>query len=270
MRGELSLYTAPAYEPISLASAKAWLRVDSTTEDALIGSLIVAARAVVEQITNRALVTQTWDWRLADFPSDEDELRVPKPPLASVSSITYIDDAGTTQTWSTDDYDVSTPAGDACQMGRVKLAYGETWPDTRSDLDAITVRFVAGYAVETSKSVSSITQTSGTATATTSTAHGYTTGDLVYVAGAAQAAYNGVHEVTVATTTTFTFPVASGTTTPATGTITASRLPVPRAIVAALRMLVSHWYEHRGDDGCMVMVPPAVELLLWPHRVWWH
>lgn len=54
------LIAPPAAEPVSLADAKAWLRVDGTDEDAAIASLIGAARDAVEQATNRRLVTQSW------------------------------------------------------------------------------------------------------------------------------------------------------------------------------------------------------------------
>jgi uncharacterized phiE125 gp8 family phage protein len=255
--------TSPTYEPISLACAKLWLRVDSTTEDALIGSLLMAARSIVEQITRRALVAQTWDWRLSEFPGAERELRLPKAPLQSVTSITYLDGAGALQTWSTDAYDVSAPAGPEAQMGRVQLAAGVNWPDTYDQLNAITVKFVAGYVTETGATLTSITQTAGTATATKSTAHGYQTGDLVLISGAAQADYNGVHEITVPTTTTFTFPAPSGTTTPATGTLTAARFPLPKPIAAAMKMLLAQWY----DDRIAGEPPDAVKWLLGPFRV---
>ena len=70
--------------------------------------------------------------------------------------------------------------------------------------------------------VTSITQTAGLATATTTAAHGITIGDVVQltIAGASPAAYNGTFLCTATTTTAFTFAVSSGTTTPATGTIT--------------------------------------------------
>lgn len=71
-------------------------------------------------------------------------------------------------------------------------------------------------------SVTGITQTTGTATATYAGAHGLAVGDLITIFGANETAYNGEHEVlTVPLTTTVTFAVPSGTTSPATGTITA-------------------------------------------------
>lgn len=79
---------------------------------------------------------------------------------------------------------------------------------------------VEGHTVGSDKSVSSITQTSGTATCTTSTAHGFSTGEWVYFEGANEAGYNGIVQVTVTGTTTFTYTVDSGTASPATGTIT--------------------------------------------------
>lgn len=76
----------------------------------------------------------------------------------------------------------------------------------------------------TTLSISSITQSSGTATATTSTAHGLYRDDSITIAGATPSAYNGAQTVlTVPSSTTFTFAVDSGTSSPATGTITGVR-----------------------------------------------
>lgn len=65
----------------------------------------------------------------------------------------------------------------------------------------------------------SITRAGSTATATTSTAHGYTTNDYVVVMGASQTEYNGVFQITVTSATTFTYTVTGTPDTPATGTI---------------------------------------------------
>lgn len=79
-------------------------------------------------------------------------------------------------------------------------------------------RCTAGSAL----TVSTLTQSNGTATATTSGAHGLSDGDPVTIAGATPSGYNGAVNVTVTGSTTFTYPVSSALSTPATGTITAT------------------------------------------------
>lgn len=140
----LSLATAPSVEPMLKAEAKAYLRVDSanTDEDTLVDSLIIAARQQAETYTGRALITQTWDLVLDRFPSGDRPIDVPLPPLQSVTSITYLDTNGTSQTLSSANYIVDTKN----EPGRIALAVGESWPDTQADrINAVTVRFVAGY-----------------------------------------------------------------------------------------------------------------------------
>lgn len=142
MRYGLSLYTAPATEPVSVTEAKAHLRVTYTDEDSLIADLIVAARRWFEEQTYRALVSQTWDLKLDEFPTGDDPIRVPRAPMVSVTSITYVDGDGVTQTWSSSQYVVSATR----QPGLIRPAYGYEWPaDVRDQPDAINVRFVAGY-----------------------------------------------------------------------------------------------------------------------------
>lgn len=75
--------------------------------------------------------------------------------------------------------------------------------------------------VGSAKSVSTLTQSNGIATAT-STSHGFSDGDQVTIAGANQAGYNLTINVTRVDANTFTYPVDSGTVSPATGTITAT------------------------------------------------
>ena len=55
------------------------------------------------------------------------------------------------------------------------------------------------------KSISSITSVNSTATLTTATAHGLTTGAYVSISGTTPAAYSGVFKITVTSTTTFTY-----------------------------------------------------------------
>jgi formylglycine-generating enzyme required for sulfatase activity len=66
-----------------------------------------------------------------------------------------------------------------------------------------------------------ITRNSTIATATTTDAHGLSTGNHVTIAGATPAGYNLTAAITVASATTFTYTVNGSLTTPATGNITA-------------------------------------------------
>ncbi len=142
----LELKTAPASEPISTATAKSHLRVTVADDDTLIDSLVKAAREYAETSTRRALITQTWLLKADDFPSlSSDVIHVPLPPLASVTSITYVDTNGDTQTWAATNYDVSAPKGEHALHGRIALAFGKTWPSTREQIDAVTIEFKAGY-----------------------------------------------------------------------------------------------------------------------------
>lgn len=64
------LLAAPAAEPITLAEAKLYLRVEHADDDALITALIAAARTHVETRTRRALITQTWRFVFDRWPRD--------------------------------------------------------------------------------------------------------------------------------------------------------------------------------------------------------
>lgn len=134
----LSLVSAPAAEPLTATEVKAHCRVEITDDDTLIESQITAARQLVEKFLRRRLVTQTWDLFLDRFPS---EIRVPYPPLVSVSSISYVDTSGSTQTLSSTLYTVDAYR----EPGRIRPAYGQTWPATRCHVNDVTVRYVAGF-----------------------------------------------------------------------------------------------------------------------------
>ena len=128
---KLDLITAPAAEPISTAIAKAHLRVDFSTDDTLIDSLVVAAREYVEQVTGRALITQTWE--LLDDRFKGRAIHLPNAPLQSVTSVKYIDTGGTEQTFSSGSYTVYTYSSNP---GEVGLNFDEEWPQTRRIEDA--------------------------------------------------------------------------------------------------------------------------------------
>src|SRR5262245_51469019 len=140
----LTLVTPVATEPISLAEAKAHCRVDVSDDDLLLSSLITAGREWAETYTHRAIPPQTWDYKLDGSPCG-DVLELPKAPVTSITSISYVDTVGTTQTWSSTFYTTDLPTGPWAGPGRIAPAYGYTWPQARDVMNAFTVRFVAGY-----------------------------------------------------------------------------------------------------------------------------
>lgn len=143
----LSVVTPPASDPLSLAEAKAHLRVTSADEDGLIAGYILAAREYVETQTHLKLVTQTldytiddgWPWvRVRDY--CKTRIEFPIKPVASITSITYVDSNGATQTLAADQYVLRNTG----PVHFIEPAYGVTWPSVRCQTAAITVRVVAG------------------------------------------------------------------------------------------------------------------------------
>lgn len=133
--------TPPAEEPVSLSEAKAHMRIVVNEEDALITSLIAAARRHCERIARRAFVTRTLEVVLDSWPCDG-VIALPYPPLASVTHIKCRDQDGNEHTISSSDYVVDAHS----QPGRIAAAYGKQWPTVAlQPLAAIVVRYVAGY-----------------------------------------------------------------------------------------------------------------------------
>ncbi len=141
----LALVTAPSVEPVTLAEVKEHLRVDTTDEDTLIATLITAAVDYVSGrngYTGRVLVQQTWDCYLDKFPENNGKIELPLPPVQSVTSITYQDENGATQTLATSVYSVNTTS----EPAQIVVKQDQEWPDTYLAWDAVKIRFVAGYA----------------------------------------------------------------------------------------------------------------------------
>ena len=134
------LSVAPAEEPVTVQQVKTQLRYDGSDWDNTIQDVwIPAARRIVEEYTNSALVTQTWKLYLNDWPKGG-LIYLPKGPVQSVTSITYIDDSGITQTVPADDYNLGLNG----QIGIIK--HEEYWPLADTDYpEAIVVTYVTGY-----------------------------------------------------------------------------------------------------------------------------
>lgn len=119
------------------------LKIDDLTQDVEISGWIAAARGHVEVFTGRKLHAQTWRLKLDRFPCGP--IWLPFPPVSSVTSITYVDTAGATQTWSSAEYLTDLPTGPTAAPARIVPVYGGVYPSTRAQINAVTVEFVCGY-----------------------------------------------------------------------------------------------------------------------------
>ncbi len=140
---------------MSLAEARAWLRVDTNDEDAAIASLISAARILVESATRRALVTQGWRVTLDAWPASRcngswsvlatrpdaaaSENVVPLAPVQSVSAVRVYDVAGQPQslglsTWRL----VGAPE-------RARILFATQPPQPGAKAAGIEIDLIAGY-----------------------------------------------------------------------------------------------------------------------------
>jgi uncharacterized phiE125 gp8 family phage protein len=139
--------TQPAVEPVTLAEAKAHLRVDTADDDTYITGLVRAAREWVEQYLDRTLVHTQWVMRFDKFPPDGTlDIELPRPPMvasgtATAVALTFTYENGDTATYSTASFRVDR----ASTPGAVKTNYGQTWPPHRQDDNAISVTWWAGY-----------------------------------------------------------------------------------------------------------------------------
>lgn len=148
----LKVTTEPSTEPVTTAEAKLHCKVDIDDDDAEIAIQIAAARRRCESKVKRAFVTTGLRFTLDSFPQYAPSSRLnqsipsalpitlPRPPLISVTSITYVDTAGDTQTLSSSLYRVLEG-----EPGRIVPIYGTSWPSTRTQHDAVTVNYSAGY-----------------------------------------------------------------------------------------------------------------------------
>ena len=150
------MVTPPTQEPISLATAKAHLRVDVPDDDVLISSYITSARDALEDNYEIALLTQTQDLFLDSFPGlaifpwqttwqlhQTAPIEIPMPPLQSVTSITYTDFSGAATVWPSTNYVVDAAT---FTLPRIVPAFTQTWPTpTLQPVNGVAIRCVLGF-----------------------------------------------------------------------------------------------------------------------------
>jgi uncharacterized phiE125 gp8 family phage protein len=130
----------PAAPVVSWAEADAHLRLDDdTSQQAYVESLIAAATAHLEMVTNQAFGAQTWELTLGTFPAGE--ILLPLGPLISVTSVKYDDIDAVEATVDAANY----VADSARNPGYAVPVSGYAWPVTTSGgINSVRVQFQAG------------------------------------------------------------------------------------------------------------------------------
>jgi uncharacterized phiE125 gp8 family phage protein len=137
---------APTEEPLTLAEAVLAAKAEEEEDYGLLASMLSAARIECENAIGRQLLTATYSLYLDAFPSQSDGIvRLPRPPLQSISTVKYRDDTGTWITLvSGTDYDVMAMA----EPGFVVRCYGTTWPVAQSHPLSVQIQYVCGWAAK--------------------------------------------------------------------------------------------------------------------------
>lgn len=136
----LNTITAPVTEPVDIEDLRDVLRIDGTSEDGRLSSLIVAARIWAEDFLDMKLMSQVVDLTLDSFVSDSFDLGV--YPIQSVDSVKYDStDSPSVETTLTENVDYRVDI--VTNFGRIVSIGG--WPSAYRKFNSVRIRMTVGY-----------------------------------------------------------------------------------------------------------------------------
>jgi hypothetical protein len=155
----LQIITPPSIEPVTLADAKLWARINNSVEDSVTSGLITVAREMCEKFLRRPILPTGYLWTTDGFPGyvlpalrdpeffnvvrETHDLiwRTPIGGVTSIDSINYIDPNTGPTLLAADLYQVDYTE-EPC---RLAPAYQQSWPTAQSQMGAVQIAFTAGY-----------------------------------------------------------------------------------------------------------------------------
>lgn len=154
----LKIVAEPTVEPISLDEARTHLGLTpyddsdgSHPHDAMVQGFITAVRTWAEEWTGLSLAVKTYELALDEFP-EVDEIELPMAPVIAIESVTHVVASETSD--GETDYTTETMLENEYVLdGHQKPAWllpaaGTSWPTTASVINAVRVRYLAGYLTE--------------------------------------------------------------------------------------------------------------------------
>lgn len=139
----VTVTTGPVTRAVTMAEAVQQLRLDDIDEqNSYVELLIDGVIGDIEATYDLALITQTITEKFPRFPSGAGALILRKAPLLAITSISYIDSDGATQTWSSSEYTSGTYNGRGFVVSKVDYEYPT---DLVIRPDAVTVVYTAGF-----------------------------------------------------------------------------------------------------------------------------
>lgn len=136
----LLMTAGPAVEPVTLAEAKAHLRVDHADEDAFIASLIVTSRLHIEAALGLALITQGWTEGVDAWPAGR-EIELSLRPVQSIDLVRVVTGPSTFATLSALDFVLDGSAA----KSRIVWQAAASRPIPAQAASGIEIAFTAGY-----------------------------------------------------------------------------------------------------------------------------
>lgn len=134
--------TPPAMEPLDLAYAKTFLRVDHDDEDTLIGDMIIAARMHIEKMISASLIRRRQVYTTSAL--SDSGLYINHGPVETVHAVKAIDSRGETFEIALSDVDIDLRA----IPSRLSLRAPLRWKDFGTNARHVEVEIDAGYGPE--------------------------------------------------------------------------------------------------------------------------
>lgn len=270
--------TPPIQEPVSIAEAMAFARIESTDDNAILADLISQAREYVETATARTIAPRVRQVYFQGFltsggyfnrfirsigpnpwwlPTAQGIMQVRQPPLQGMMNIQYVDpSSGNLLEIYSNQIIVSTGT-----PGRVMPQYGAVWPIARPQIDAVVFTFVAGYGL-----TPPLVQTYGGPPSTTIMTYGQPTGGTFSLTFGGAATSSIAYNATAATVQAAL--VALGTIGAGNATCVGGPLPTVPIFIQWASSLATNYYQPpititpslTGDPAATMYLnqPPAI------------